>query len=320
MTFVLKAFSRIADTWEAVSASQIRDGLAEEYLAWAHLDAENPEAKHWLNSELGFLDPFVVPALTAEETRPRISEIGTGILLFLRAVGDNEEQEDMVGVRLYADSSRIISLQRRGNHAIDSMAEEIARGDGCKTAGEFIGRLAAKLSKRADAAVAALDDLMDDTERRLVEDNDPSSLRKELSEIRMSAIKLRRYLAPQREALFQLKSAEQKWLSDIDRRSLHESYNRTVRSVEELDAIRERAQIVKDEISTQLGEKLNRNTYVLSLIAAIFLPLGFLTGLFGMNVGGLPGVDEPTAFLLTCGFMLAITFIQIIIFRKLKWF
>ncbi len=320
MTFVLKAFSRIADKWEAVSASQIRDGLKEDYLAWAHLDAESEETKSWLNSELGFLDPFVVPALTAEETRPRISEIGTGILLFLRAVGDAGEQEDMVGVRLYADKSRIISLQKRSNHAIDIMAEEIANGDGSQTAGEFISRLAAKLSKRADTAVAALDDLMDDTERRMVENNDPSSLRKELSEIRMSAIKLRRYLAPQREALFQLKSSAQKWLSDIDRRSLHESYNRTVRSVEELDAIRERAQIVKDEISTQLGEKLNRNTYVLSLIAAIFLPLGFLTGLFGMNVGGLPGVDQPLAFAMTCGFMLAITVIQIIIFRKLKWF
>ncbi len=320
MSFILNAFAQKDNNWAVELPENILEGLRDDALAWVHLDAEDSKARDWLNSELGFLDPFVVPALVAEETRPRLTEIGSGILLFLRAVGDDGEQDDMVGVRLYADQSRIISLQRRGNHAVDTIAEEIRRGEGCKTTGEFVGRLAAKLSKRSDQVVATLDDMMDDTERRLVEDNDPSALRKELSDIRMSAIKLRRYLAPQRETLFQLKSSEQKWLSDIDRRSLHESYNRTVRSVEELDAIRERAQIVKDEISTQLGEKLNRNTYVLSLIAAIFLPLGFLTGLFGMNVGGIPGVDEPTAFFITCVFMLAITIIQVFIFRRLKWF
>ena len=163
---------------------------------------------------------------------------------------------------------------------------------------------------------------MDDTERQFVDSGEGGGhdYRRDLSSIRMKAIKIRRHLAPQREALFELKSLTAKWMSDMDRRSVHESYNRTVRAVEELDAVRERAQIIKDEISSGLSEKLNRNTYVLSLIAAIFLPLGFLTGLFGINIGGLPGVNNAQAFGIFCLAMGILVALQIVIFKKLKWF
>lgn len=61
-------------------------------------------------------------------------------------------------------------------------------------------------------------------------------------------------------------------------------------------AVRERAQIVKDELGNIMADKMNKNMYVLSIVAAIFLPLGFLPGLLGINVGGMPGVDSDLAF------------------------
>ena len=178
------------------------------------------------------------------------------------------------------------------------------------------------MSKRVDKAVAELDDKMDETERLFVDGPEDSGndYRRDLAEIRMKAIKIRRYLAPQREALFELNALDCVLLDDLDKRSIHESYNRTVRAVEELDAVRERSQIIKDEITSGLSEKLNRNTYVLSLIAAIFLPLGFLTGLFGINIGGLPGIESGNAFWVFCVTMIILVAIQIYVFKKLKWF
>ena len=44
-----------------------------------------------------------------------------------------------------------------------------------------------------------------------------------------------------------------------------------------------------------------------SLIAAIFLPLSFLTGLLGINVPGISGADDPEAFLVFCGILIALT-------------
>ncbi len=60
--------------------------------------------------------------------------------------------------------------------------------------------------------------------------------------------------------------------------------------------------------------------YVLSVIAAIFLPLGFLTGLLGINVGGIPGADNPEAFWLFGAGLFCLVLIEVFIFKKLKWF
>lgn len=53
---------------------------------------------------------------------------------------------------------------------------------------------------------------------------------------------------------------------------------------------------VDAELTNALSDNMNKNLYLLSVIAAVFLPLGFLTGLLDINVGGLAGVDNPSAF------------------------
>lgn len=55
-------------------------------------------------------------------------------------------------------------------------------------------------------------------------------------------------------------------------------------------------------------------------ITAIFLPLGFLTGLFGINIGGMPGVDNNMAFALFSFGLFIIVFIQVLLFKLFKWF
>ena len=51
---------------------------------------------------------------------------------------------------------------------------------------------------------------------------------------------------------------------------------------------------------------MNKNLYLISIIAAIFLPLGFLTGLLGINVGGIPGTDVTWAFWAVCALLAAL--------------
>jgi zinc transporter len=127
-------------------------------------------------------------------------------------------------------------------------------------------------------------------------------------------------MSPQKDAISQLLSSDVNFLTQEHKRQLQESLNHITRYIEELEAIRERAQIVKDELSNILAEKLNKNMYVLSIIGAIFLPLGFLTGLLGINVGGIPGANYENAFSIFLAMLFIIVFIQILIFKKYKWF
>lgn len=303
------------------SDKAISQQLEADALAWIHLNADHPDTRGWLQREIDYLDPFVVEALLAEETRPRMTQIGDGVLLILRGVNLNENAspEDMVSIRLWVDAHRIISVRKRKLKAVWDIEEKLREGTGPKNAGEFICQLVARLFARMEPVLTTLDESTDGIEEDLL-DNPDSHLREAIVDVRKKAIIFRRYMAPQRDAVSQLRMSDLSWLSEKDHRHLQESLNHITRYVEDLDAIRERAQIVKDELANILADRLNKNMYVLSVIAAIFLPLGFLTGLLGINVGGIPGAEDGHAFWIFCGILMTIVATQIAIFKRLKWF
>ncbi len=298
----------------------ISQKIKEETLAWVHLDAEHEGAREWLREEVSYLDHIIIDALLAEETRPRILEFEQGAMMILRGVNLNENAapEDMISIRLWIDGSRIISIRRRKLKAVQDIRERLENGKGPKNSGEFISSLAGRLFERMEPVFSDLDDKLDDLEERIMENPDTKE-RQNITVLRKQAILFRRYIAPQKDVMAHLRSADFDWLNQMHTRRIQESLDRTIRYVEDLDAIRERAQIVKDELANSLADKMNKNMYVLSIVAAIFLPLGFLTGLLGINVGGMPGADNDFAFWLVC--ILCVAFVIVIggLFRFLKW-
>lgn len=295
--------------------------VKDDALAWVHLDGNDPASRTWLENEIPYLDHIIVDALLAEETRPRILEFEEGALLILRGVNLNkdEQPEDMISIRLWIDQHRIISVRRRPLKAVKDIRDRLVAGKGPKDAGEFIAMLATRLFDRMEPVFSELDERLDDVEE-LVMDNPDTSERQPITSIRKQAIVFRRYIAPQRDVIAHLRTSEQPWLDSMHKRRLQESLDQVVRYIEDLDTIRERAQIVKDELSNALADRMNKNMYVLSVIAAIFLPLGFLTGLLGINVGGIPGADNGYAFFIFCAMLIGIVALQVVIFKKLKWF
>ena len=183
----------------------------------------------------------------------------------------------------------------------------------------MLAQLIANLLEVMEPVMAELDDMVDELEEEMIAEP-RIQLRHRLSDLRREALQLRRYISPQREAIGKLRNLNLDWLSRDDLMSIQESYDRITRYVEMLDSIRERCQIVQDELATTMADKLNRNTYVLSIIAAIFLPLGFLTGLFGINIGGMPGVENNDAFNIMVYACVAIVAVELWLFKKLKWF
>ena len=290
-------------------------------LAWVHMQADHPKTREWLQREVAYLDHIVIDALLADETRPRVMEIGDGVLMILRGVNLNEDAkpEDMVSIRLWVDEHRIISLRRRKLKAVIDIHEKLQEGRGPKNSGDFVTEVSARLFERMSPVMLDLDERTDDIEERIIENPDISE-RQEINDIRKKAITFRRYIAPQKDVMAHLRMSTLPWLTDKHKRMVQESFDRVTRYVEDLDMIRERAQIVKDELANALADRLNKNMYVLSVIAAVFLPLGFLTGLFGINIGGMPGVESPMAFTVFSVSLVVIVAVQVFLFKKMKWF
>lgn len=319
---ILLAYTFVNGKAEPLAGSAIAERIKNiDNLAWVHMDATHPDTKSWLEKEVRYLDPFIIGALLADETRPRMTQFDDGVLLILRGVNLNKDAapEDMVSIRLWVDRYRIISVRRRKLKAISDIEEKLNAGKILQSAGDWVCMLVSRLFERMEPVLSALDELTDNVEEQVLEEAD-TSLRESIVNVRKQAIMYRRYMAPQRDAIGQLSMSDVEWLEDRHKRQLQESHNHVTRYVEDLDAIRERAQIVKDELANILSDRLNKNMYVLSVVAAVFLPLGFLTGLLGINVGGIPGAENSAAFWLFCGILVAVVAVQVFIFKKLKWF
>lgn len=284
---------------------------------WVHLQLSDPAGATWLNA--AGLDAHVLQALTAEETRPRCSVHGDGVLLNLRGVNLNPgaEPEDMVSIRMWIHRTQVISVWLRPLFAVQDVFEAIGRNQAPTTPGELVARLGLRLADRAEPTVAALNERIDDLEDQALDESKPPVSRRELSDIRLTAIMLRRYLFPQRDALSTFEIEDMDWLTSHDRSRVREAADRVTRLAEELDAIRDRAQIVHEQILDQRAEAMNKQMLVLSIVAAVFLPLGLVTGLLGINVGGIPGVDNPYAFWVVSGALVVIGLFQVWLFRKL---
>jgi zinc transporter len=300
----------------AAHALDAGEDLPSDAFVWMHVSRASHDALSRL--EKANLDRFVIEALTADETRPRCTVHGDGAIIILRGVNldPGSEPEDMISVRLWIEEKRVIGVWVRPLQAVADLVEAIAGNRAPVSPGDFVARLAYRLADRAEPTVAALNERIDDLEDAdLVAEADTT--RRRLAEIRQSSISLRRYMFPQRDALTTLEIEDLAWLTDRDRSRIREAADRVTRLGEELDAIRDRAQVVRDQFMDLRAETMNRRMLVLSVVAAIFLPLGLLTGLLGINVSGIPGADNPWAFAIVCALLVAIGAMQFWIFRRM---
>lgn len=289
-------------------------------LCWVHLDYSQEQAREWLEN-LSFLDPIIKSNLVDEDTRPRSLVHQNGVFLSLRGVNLNPDSapEDMIAVRLWADERIIITSNRRRLLSLEDVRESLRTGLGPQSAGGFISFLVDRLAVRAETVIEQMEEQFDRLEDQIAASgsSEPPVL---LSQIRRQAIRLRRFLSPQRQALEHLLNAPPRWFGKGDRMLLRESLNQFNRYLEELDTIRDRAIVAQEELLSRLSEILNKRMYTLSLVATIFLPLGFLTGLLGINVGGIPWADSPHGFVFICLGISALVIALIVYLKSKKWF
>ena len=150
-------------------------------------------------------------------------------------------------------------------------------------------------------------------------EGDVDAVRGNLSIVRRQAAAIRRHLAPQRDALDRLARWSSALLTDKEQFELREEGDHLTRHIEDLDLARENALVTQEELMNKVALEQNARMYLLSVVAAIFLPLTFITGLLGMNVGGLPGVDSHEGFVGSLLVMAVAALGLVVFFRWKKW-
>lgn len=300
--------------WDEIIAWQPEQGLL-----WVHLEYAHRNAKKWLMKESG-IDKLLARAMTAEETRPRMISSAHSVFLSLRGVNmsPGQEPEDMVSIRIWLNAEKIITSRRRPLLSVTDLREALEEGRGPKSTAELLVMLNHRLINRMADVIDDISDRIDMLESEVVT-AESRKLRPQISEIRREAVLIRRYLFPQREALYQLQVEPLSFFSDTEKLQIRESNNRMIRYIEDLDTARERASIAQEELASRMSEQMDSRMYILSITAVVFLPLTFITGLLGINVGGIPGAQHQWGFAIVCALMAIMFGVTLFVLRKKNW-
>jgi len=289
-------------------------------LNWKHLDFSDSDDAHWIRHESGVTD-IVADALLDANSRPRTLQADNGVLVILRGVNLNpgSDVEDMISVRIWIEPDRIISTSRRRLSSIDEIKKAVDSGRGPQNSGEFLVMLVERLGDFITEVIEQLEGFLDKAEDDI---NDSATIARHspYSVLRRQTARIRRYLTPQKEALDRISRMPDAVFNEDIKARFTEQANRLTLILEDLDLVRERAMVAQEEFLGIVAHEQNARMLVLSIVAAIFLPLSFLTGLMGMNVAGLPGMENEWAFWILVSSMLFIAGVILMLFRIKKWF
>ena len=89
--------------------------------------------------------------------------------------------------------------------------------------------------------------------------------------------------------------------------------------VDTVDDALDRLRALQDYTQNRLSSVLNDRLYLLTILSTIMMPLSFVTGLLGVNVGGVPARETPWAFAALCGLLVVIAISEYLLLRRLHW-
>ena len=285
---------------------------------WLHLEGRDESDLSLLRARHDVPD-VAAGALAATETRPRCDRIDHGAILNLRGPGDidPEDSDRLVSIRFWVLANKVVSLSRRRLGATSEVIRLMEAGR-VRDSGDLVAAFARAISTELDPEVAALGDRLDEVESDL----EPAflyRLRRTITAARSQAIGFRRFVAPDRDALRTLAALDFDWLAEDDRLHIVEAADRFARMAEELEAVRERAALLHEQITDLRAEQLDQRSLLISIVAFIFLPLTFITGLLGMNVEGIPYAGRPWAFWGIVAFCVLVSLAVLAWFARRHW-
>ncbi|HZJ94863.1 MAG TPA: CorA family divalent cation transporter [Thiopseudomonas sp.] len=295
--------------------------LAEQESLWLHWDRAHKHAVQWLREDSG-INEFACDLLLEESTRPRLLHLDNQeLLLFLRAINLNPgaELEDMISLRIFANAQYVYSFRQRPIQFADELIQAFEKGHGPKNTAELLLFFAQSLTDRVEHRVSQLADSVDSEEEKT--DNDerytPDVL--PLLQARRRAANLRRFLASQRVVFERMALSQETWTMPGNSLYWNELDNSLTLQLEELALTRERIGLILESEQRRRSERISHTMYLLTVITGFFLPMTFVTGLLGMNVGGIPGNLSSYGFIIASLMLIVLAVAQWLVFRWLRW-
>ncbi|GGC79037.1 transporter [Chelatococcus reniformis] len=304
---------------QAVAWGEMDKALASRSgVVWLHFNLTDARAREWVDA-CEHLPRRARDVLLADDRHVRIDPVGEGIA---GVVGDlhhdlHTEADEVGLLHFYVDDHCVISARRLPLKAVDQLRHAVADGMKVRRPIDLIIALFHYIASALDGAMDRLGEQLDDVEDPILTGQiaDKSA---ELGRCRRLTARIRRHLLPQKHALMALVTRLPEWVEEPEAGRLRKAVERLEALSHDLDLIQERARLLQDELSSRLAEETNRNLYVLSIVTVIFLPMTLVSGIFGMNLGGMPGLQSDAGFWWGMALIAVVAVVTTMVLRRMR--
>jgi len=305
------------------SAVDCRSCMTADTVTWINVSGIHDAA---LLDEIGRafdLHPLVMEDIMNTTQRPKMEAYDRYLYIVMKMVYEDERRKEIIEEQLsiVLGDTYVISFQENGKDVFDQIRQRIKKAGGLirKSGPDFLAY--ALIDAVVDGyfdVIERFEEMIEFLEDKVVADPSPENL-SVIHDTKMETIMLRKSISPLREMIAFLERGE----SPLIRREtvvyLRDVYDHTVRLIETVETIRDMLSGMLDIYLTNVSNRMNEVMKVLTIITTIFIPLSFITGVYGMNFTHIPGLGNPVGFWVTVGLMVVIVLLMLLFFRRKHW-
>jgi magnesium transporter len=291
-------------------------------LLWVDLLNPPPEeGQHMLRDVFHFHELAVEDALSELEY-PKVESYGDYLYLILHRIDFKAPEHCFKthDVDFFLGANVLVTIHSGDSRSIEHIAEicqrnSMALGEGTAA---LMHRIIDAMIDNYRPELDELTERLDDLEQRVFDGN--ANLAKDILNFKRDIASLRRVVQPQRDVVGRLARREFPFIDEQISYRFRDVHDHLVRIADESMFFQDRITSLLDANLAIVSNQLNTIMKILTIIATVFMPLTFITGLYGMNVD-LPhfGMGGTTMFWVLMGVMIGIVIAMLIYFRKRGW-
>ncbi|RKH21000.1 hypothetical protein D7Y13_36900 [Corallococcus praedator] len=275
---------------------QVRDWKPSDGALWLNLSPDIPDLPRVLEQTFP-LPPDVRDTLLGDVGRVRTDVVqGDQLILLMQHPDAVRTGAPPRMLRAWMSSQHCVTIAYGGQPAVVLLRHKLAQGHGPRGPDLFLAFANAAIEEAA-LRLTDFDDALSELEGRFEERRAEDVAAEHLRRLRRGLLEQRRFVSLSRDAIVRVSLLDVGWLVAQEPR-MQQSSERAGSLLKELDALVERARVLHEDEKARQDDKSQRILYLLTIISGVFLPLSFITGLLGVNLGGIPGTEWRGAFLL----------------------
>ena len=282
----------------------VRTGHDGGHVTWVDFNTSDAEGHSWLLTQSS-LSEHVKSLLLEPKKVIRRETLEHGLFVSFCDINPTRRAEDEgpIWIGLLIEHDRVITARSATVMAIEEVRKDVQLGKGPETPLDFLACLVLGIRDRLETIITDLSEETDGLEDKILAHDADKPPLEALNTIRRKVFYIRRYLVQFQNVLKLIVSDPAIHISKKENRTLTGVTELFGHYLDSIEDCRGRAQLLYDHIQSQLSQTMASTSYNLTLVATVFLPLTFITGLLGMNVLGIPDSHNPWGFWIVCSFL-----------------